>query len=114
MKQFVFLFRKGPRKLSEAEDKRRGDEVKVWAARQVSEGRALDPRIFSQEVEYVDADGVSDPDGEWPLIAAVFLEAGDFAEAVRIAKAHPGTRYGVSVEVRPWSPPPAAPPIPAA
>ena len=109
MNQFVFLFRKGPRKLSEAEDKRRGDEVKAWAGRLISEGRALDPRIFSEEVEQVQPNGGSGPGGEWPLVAAVFLKAVDLAEAVRIARTHPGTRYGVSVEVRPWAPPPAAP-----
>ena len=63
MKQFVFLFRKGPRKLAGAEDKRRGDEVKVWAAGQATEGRALDLRIFGQEVERVQPDDGSDPDG---------------------------------------------------
>lgn len=30
MTQFAFLFRKSSRKLSEAEDKRRGDEVRAW------------------------------------------------------------------------------------
>ena len=113
MKQFVFLFRKGERKLSEAEDKRRDDEVKAWAARQVSEGRALDPRILGQEVGYIQPDAGSAPEGESHLVAAVFLKAADFAEAVTIAKTHPGARYGVSVEVRPWSSPPAARPIPA-
>jgi hypothetical protein len=109
MEQFVFLFRKGPAKLSEAEEKRRAEEVRTWAMRQVSEGRALDPRILGEESERVNPNGASGPGNEWPVVAAVFLQASDFNEAVKIAKDHPGVRYGVSVEVRPWALPPAAP-----
>jgi hypothetical protein len=47
------------------------------------------------------------------VIAIDFLQSGTFAEAVQIAKSHPGIQYGMSVEVRPWAPPPAWPPAPA-
>jgi len=41
-----------------------------------------------------------------PLVIVFnFIEAADFSEAVTIAKTHPGLRYGVSIEVRPWSDP---------
>jgi hypothetical protein len=112
MKQFVLLFRQSPTRLSEAEQKRRAEEVRAWALRQNNDGRKLDPRILGQENYRIGPDGKGDPVGEigdGPLIAITFLEARDFAEAVRIADSHPGLRYGVSVEVRSWAPPPPPP-----
>ena len=112
MKQFVLLFRQSPTRLSEAEQKRRVEEVRAWALRQNDDGRKLDPRILGQENYRVGPDGkggLVGETGDGPLIAITFLEARDFAEAVRIADSHPGLRYGVSVEVRSWSPPPAPP-----
>jgi hypothetical protein len=45
------------------------------------------------------------------LTAILFAEARDFAEAVKIAESHPALHCGViSVEVRPWTTPPAAAP----
>ena len=39
-----------------------------------------------------------------PLVTnQLFLEASDFDEAVRIAKTHPGTRYGGDIELRAWA-----------
>jgi hypothetical protein len=39
-----------------------------------------------------------------PLVTnLLFLEASDFDEAVKIAKTHPGTRYGGNIEVRAWA-----------
>ena len=112
MKHFVLLFRQNPTRLSEAEQKRRVEEVRAWALRQNDDGRKLDPRILGQENYRVGPDGKGGPVGETgdgPLIAITFLEARDFAEAMRIADSHPGLRYGVSVEVRSWAPPPAPP-----
>src|SRR5262245_14751220 len=112
MKQFVLLFRQSPTRLSEADQKRGAEEVRAWALRQNDDGRKLDPRILGQENYRVGPDGKGGPVGETgdgPLIAITFLEARDFADAVRIADSHPGLRYGVSVEVRSWGPPPAPP-----
>ena len=112
MKQYVFLFRQTITQLSEADQKRRAEEVRAWALRQNKEGRKLDPRISDQENYRVGPDGKGGPVGETgdgPLIAITFLEARDFAEALRIAETHPGLRYGVSIEVREWGLPPAAP-----
>jgi hypothetical protein len=112
MKQFVLLFRQSPIHLSETEQKRRAEEVRAWALQQKSDGRKLDPRILGQENYRIGPAGKGGPAGETgdgPLIAITFLEARDFAEAVRIADSHPGLRYGVSVEVRSWAPPPAPP-----
>jgi hypothetical protein len=112
MKQFVFLFRQGATQLSEADQKRRAEEVRAWALRQNNEGRKLVPHILGQENYRVSPDGKGGPDRAidgGTLIAITFLEARDFAEAVRIAETHPGLRYGVSVEVRAWTSPLAAP-----
>jgi len=39
------------------------------------------------------------------VIALNFIQATDFSEAEAIAKTHPGLRYGVNIEVRPWNDP---------
>ena len=109
MKQYVFLFRQTTTQLSEEDQKRRAEEVRSWALRQNKEGRKLDPRIMGQENYRIGPDGKGGPIGETgdePLIAITFLEARDFAEALRVAETHPGLRYGVSIEVRSWAQPP--------
>jgi hypothetical protein len=108
MKPFVFIYRQGSRILSEEEQKRRADEVRAWALKQITEGRKLDPHLMEPEYYRTSAEGESDhaPAGtDSPPVAIVFLEARDFGEAIGIAKTHPGIRYGVSIEVRPWTTP---------
>jgi hypothetical protein len=111
MKPFVFLFRQSS-PLSEAERKRRAEEVRAWAMQLNRDGHKLDPRILGEEKHQIGADGKESSAGqsqEAPLSAILFVEAHDFAEAVRIAKSHPALRYGIiSVEVRAWSSPPAS------
>jgi hypothetical protein len=108
---FVFIYRQGARKLSDEEQKRRSEEVRAWATRQNSEGRKLDPRILGDENYSVglESDGTDAANRDGRLIAIVFIEANDFSEAVKIAKTHPGIRYGVSIEVRPWGRPAPVP-----
>jgi hypothetical protein len=111
MKQFVLLFRQGPRNLSEKELKQRGDEVRAWAIRQRTEGRILDARILDDQAYRATPDReVPQSDTEWRVSAVVFLGAHDLAEATRIAQSHPSLRYGISVEVRGWSAPATATP----
>jgi len=43
-----------------------------------------------------------------------FLETKDFEEVVKIAKMHPGLRYGVGIEVQPWTNPLVSPGAPQA
>jgi hypothetical protein len=104
---FVFIYRQSARKLSDREQKRRGEEVRAWVARQTSEGRKLDPRLLGDETYTVglENDGTDGAHSDGRLIVILFIEANDFSEAVKIAKTHPGIRYGVSVEVRPWTRP---------
>jgi hypothetical protein len=110
MKPFVFLFRQSS-PLSEADQKRRAEEVRAWAQRQNDEGHKLDPRALGEQNHRIGPgarSGSTNQRDELPLTAILFVEARDFAEAVKIAETHPALRYGViSVEVRPWSPPPA-------
>jgi hypothetical protein len=97
---FVFIFRKGNRTLSEEEQKRRTEEVRAWALQEVK-AHDLEPRVLGDESLYL-GDSVRGSDGEPTVIALNFIKAEDFDEAVKIAKSHPGLRYGVSIEVRPW------------
>lgn len=97
MKQFVFIFRKGTRELSPEEVNRRDSEIKAWAGALNKEGRKLDPKALSHETYR------SGPNGERQVTNLLFLEASDFDEAVKIAKTHPGTRYGGNIEVRAWA-----------
>jgi hypothetical protein len=106
-KSFVFIFRKGKRTLSEEEEKRRTEEVRAWAL-QEAKAHELEPRILGDESYYLgDSDKGSSSDGT--VIALNFIKAEDFDEAVKVAKSHPGLRYGVSIEVRPWADPRAQP-----
>jgi FtsZ-interacting cell division protein YlmF len=108
MKHFVFLFREHPStKLSDAGQKRRAEEVRAWALRQISEGRKLDPRLLVGESHRVNLDDqqAKVAGDEGLVVAITFLEARDFDEAVQIAESHPGAPYGVSVEVHEWTSP---------
>lgn len=113
MKQFVIIFHQGPKPLTEADKQLRSEETRVWAQKQNAAGRKLVPRILEPDGHWIGADGT---DGAVPatatgaITALLFLEAHDLAEAVEVAHAHPAIRYGSSVEVRPWAPPPALAP----
>ena len=107
MNHFVIIFRQSPRPLTEAELKSRSEETRAWAQQQNAAGHKLDPHILAPESHW---SGPSPAPGAEPVTALLFLEASDFAQAVAVAQAHPALRYGSSVEVRPWAPPPTPPP----
>lgn len=112
MKSFVIIFRQGPRQLTEAELKRRTEETRAWARQQNAAGHKLDPHILEPEGQRIEPDGSGGPvaaTSAGSITALLFLEARDLAEAVEVARAHPGLRYGAGVEVRPWAPPPPQP-----
>jgi len=109
MKQFVIIFRQGPKQLTEAELKSRTEETRVWAQQQNAAGHKLDPHILAPEGVWIEPDGASGPvhaASAGAITALLFLEARDLVQALEVARAHPGLRYGASVEVRPWTPPP--------
>jgi hypothetical protein len=106
--RFVFIFRQGSRRLSNEEQKRRTEEVRAWALEQNKQGRNLEPRVLGEESQRLgEAAGNQGTDGL--VVALNFIEAADLGEAVRIAETHPGLRYGVTIEVRPWRDPRAQP-----
>ena len=113
MKQFVLIFRQRPGELTAEEVARRNTDTHAWALTQNAAGHALDARILTAESERVAPERArSAATGELqttevPVTAILFLEARDLAEAVSVARAHPGRRFGASVEVRPWAVPPA-------
>jgi hypothetical protein len=108
MPNFVLIFRQGPHPLTEADQARRQREISAWAREQNAAGHRLEPRILREEARCLDDvvfnAGGAGP-GTWPLTALVFIEARDLDEAAGIAAVHPGRRFGVSIEVRPWGPP---------
>src|SRR6187455_1345357 len=50
MHSFVIIFRQGPHTYSEADLKRRAQEVSAWAGRQNAAGHKLEPRILGPDV----------------------------------------------------------------
>ena len=98
---FVLIFRKEQRELSHEEQQQRTEEVRAWVMQQIKDGRNLEPRVLGDESHSFGESANIDK----PVIALNFIEATDFSEAVKIAKTHPGLRYGVHIEVRPWTDP---------
>jgi len=110
MNDFVILFRQGSRPLTEADLARRQQEVSAWARAQNAAGHRLEPRILAPDMLRPSIGSDAERDAH-PVTALVFLQAGDLAEAARIAESHPAIHFGASVEVRPWAPPVV--PVPA-
>jgi len=113
MQQFALLFRPGSTPLSESDQKRRADAVLQWARQQNEAGRKLDPRALGREHRWIGPDSGGDagaPRDVGSLSNILFLEARDFAEAVEVARTHPGLQFGASVEVRAWARPQGRPP----
>jgi len=114
MKSFVLIFRQGANSLSDADRKQISTKMPGWAAQQRDSGRKLDPRILADGPSQILKGGeISAPASDQrPLTALLFIEAEDFQEAVRVAESHPGLSFGVSIEVRAWTPPVPAPVAP--
>jgi hypothetical protein len=112
MKQFAIIFRQAPRQLTDADLKARAEQTRAWAQTQNAAGHKLDPHILAPEGHWIgpEGDGPAPTSSAGPITALLFLEARDLADAVQVAKAHPALRYGASVEVRPWAPPPPVQP----
>lgn len=110
MKQFVLIFRQGSAgPISPGEQAKRSTEIRAWARGWIDQGYSFDPRQLGHESYRIAPDGESDSGGERTVVNFLFLTAKDFDDAVRIAKTHPGVRFGTHVEVRAWTAPgPAA------
>lgn len=99
---YVIIFRQGPITLTNADQDRRQKAIVAWATKHHLAGHALDPRGLESDVRHP---GIVAPDGAngaWPIVALIFLEARDIAEAAAIAANHPAKHYNVSTEVRPY------------
>jgi hypothetical protein len=114
MKTFVLIFRQDPtRERTPAQNQQLAAEMPPWVQRQKLDRRKFDPRILAREANYAGAEnGSLRPPDAWPLTALLFIEAGDLADATRVAESHPALKFGAGVEVRAWAAP--VPPAPAA
>ncbi|HVU18605.1 MAG TPA: hypothetical protein VHD32_17005 [Candidatus Didemnitutus sp.] len=105
MKTFVIAFRRTSPPLADDVRLRLNQETAAWA--RSHSNFDLDPRILGRERAVFNAPA-DQPDKSAGLSALLFLEAPDLASAGQVAAAHPGLRYGFSVEVRSWTKPVAA------
>ena len=109
MNRYVMIFRSN-RALSPEDSKKRAADIQAWV-RQIKEmGVDLDPRNLGAVVAHYQADDSLSGDlGTNPtdpsLVTMVFFTAKDDEQAKQVAAIHPGPRYGVSLELRTWSPP---------
>jgi hypothetical protein len=110
MKQFVLIFRQGSAgPVSPEEQAKRSTEIRAWARGWIEQGYSFDPRQLGHESYRIAPGGEGDSGGERTVVNFLFLTAKDFDDAVRIAKTHPGVRFGTHVEVRAWTAP--GPPV---
>jgi hypothetical protein len=99
---YVIIFRQGPITLTEEDNTRRQKEIVAWATRHQLAGHNLDPRGLESDVRRPGVPATVEANGEWPIVALVFLEARSIDEAAAIAADHPAKNYNVSTEVRPF------------
>lgn len=105
MKQFVLIFRQGSAgPVSPEEQAKRSAEIREWARGWIEQGYSFDPRQLGQESYRIAPDGEGDGH-ERSVVNLLFLTAKDFDDAVRVAKTHPGARFGTHIEVRAWTAP---------
>ena len=105
MEKFVLLFRQGPATFTEADQARRQSAIRAWARAANAAGCRLEPRSLAPESARPGLAAPAEATGRWPLVALLFLEARDFAEATALAASHPAKDFHTSVEVRAWSAP---------
>ena len=102
--QFVLIFRRGEKPLSNAEQQARASEVRNWALSRLQEDPTFEPRVLGDDSYHLPNIGGTLDDNQ-SVIALNFLEATDLREAIAIARTHPGLNYGTMIEVRPWKDP---------
>jgi len=112
MQHYVLIFRTS-RALTPAELKQRPAEIQLWVKHVTGMGIAIDPKALGPfAIRFTQQNGTlqSQEDPADPaLVNFVFFDAPTEAEAVEVARSHPGLRYGVSVELRNWTTPGPAP-----
>jgi hypothetical protein len=120
MRHYVMIFRT-TRPFTAEEQQTRTRDIQRWVAQVTSMSIPLDPRNLGDTVANLPQAGdasvsqTNPTDQTGPtdrgLATLVYFDARDNAEALEVARTHPGPRYGVALELREWSAPaPAARP----
>jgi hypothetical protein len=108
MKHYAMIFY-ASRALTPEELKQRQVEILQWAKEVTALGINLDPRSFSAPVARLslsNGEVVSGNEGEGSAFSnIVFFDSASEAQAMHVAKTHPGLHDGARVEVREWTPP---------
>ncbi|HUA98891.1 MAG TPA: hypothetical protein VMA34_11240 [Terracidiphilus sp.] len=108
MKPFVFVFRQsGPPPAGE-QAQRRSEEVRAWALELRDQGHKLQPHILGEQSYFATANGNTHTAAGDTVTAVLIVDFSSLDEAKAAAEAHPGLRYGASVEVREAFPPAGA------
>jgi hypothetical protein len=108
MCHYVMIFRT-TRPFTAEEQQTRTRDIQHWVAQVTSMSIQLDPRNLGDTVANLPQAGgaiVSQTDPtDRSLATLVYFDARDNAEALEVARTHPGPRYGVTLELREWSAP---------
>jgi hypothetical protein len=108
MKHYALVFYPS-RTLTPEELKQRQIEILEWAKNVTSMGVALDPRAFGSPLARWTPPGGGVASGNEEAGPAftniVFFNSASEEQAMRVAKTHPGLRYGTAIELREWTPP---------
>lgn len=108
MKHYALIFYPSGTLTSE-QLKQRQIEILQWVKDVKSMGIDIDPRAFATPLARL-----SPPESEtisgnqkvgYMFSNIVFFDATSEEQAMRVAKTHPGLRYGTTVEVREWTSP---------
>ena len=105
MKHYALIFQP-TRTVTSEEQKQRGVDIAAWVKKVTDMGITLDPRNFTdtlatfalEDSQVVSRNGSSGP----KPATIVFFDSPSSVKAVDIARIHPGSHYGVTVEVREW------------
>jgi hypothetical protein len=108
MKHYALIFY-ASRTLTSEQLKHRQIEILEWAKDVASMGINIDPRAFAAPLARLSPSGgeaVSGNEGPGSTFSnIVFFDSASEEQAMRVAKTHPGLRYGTTIEVREWTSP---------
>ena len=104
MRHYVMIFRT-TRPFTAEEQQTRTRDIQHWVAQVTSMSIQLDPRNLGDTVANLPQAGGATDLTDRSLATLVYFDARDNAEALEVARTHPGPRYGVRLELREWSAP---------
>jgi AraC-like DNA-binding protein len=113
MKEFAFIFRQTVKTLTPEQQKQRAEEAREWAVRLRDEGHKMNPHLLASETYLIPPESAPSSNGHAltgdPIVALLLIDFPSFEEAKKAAQSHPGLHYGVSIEIREATAPPAVP-----